>query len=632
MLSQLRLYATGWVAQLLMGILVLSFSVWGVNDVFNGFRSNDVARVGSSEITVTDFQRSYDLQVRNLSRQFGTAITADQARAAGVPQQVLAQLVSSATLDDAASKMGLGLSGTALGQKIIKDPQFAGSSGVFDRTYLNQLIQSQGMNEDEFVTKRRSDYVRSQIVDAFTVGATAPEAYLRAAHEYQTEERAVSYVVLTAPAATSIPEPNDTDLNTFYDAHKTEWAVPELRTVSYMLLSPAEVSQTVDVTDAEIKQRYDSQPERFATPEKRKVEQIVFKDSAEAGAAAAALAGGKTFDDLVKERNLKPTDIDLGEVTKDKIIDPKVADAAFALAQGAVSPVVEGQFGPTIVRVTAITPSVVTTFDQAKDDLKKEIANEKAIGEINTMYEAIEDARAGGSTLAEVAPKYSLKVVPLPPLDSSGKDADGNVVPNVPKGLADAAFQSDIGLENDPVRPDDSSFVWYEVTAKAEPHDRPLAEVRDKVVAAWKDSERQKKLDAQAVTVKQRLDNKEDIAKIATDLGLTVQKADKITRVTPPTGDLSPVAISDVFSGPDGAVAVAAGIAPFTKLVLVVGGVTVPPFVATAPDLTQTRTALDSQFTNDLLGLYIADLGGRTEVKYNDVALQQLFAGNNQAN
>ena len=72
--------------------------------------------------------------------------------------------------------------------------------------------------------------------------------------------------------------------------------------------------------------------DRFTTAERRKVEQIVFKDNAEADAAAAALAGGKTFDDLIAERKLKPEDVDLGLVTKDKIIDPKVADAAFALA------------------------------------------------------------------------------------------------------------------------------------------------------------------------------------------------------------------------------------------------------------------------------------------------------------
>ncbi len=632
MLNSLRHAATSWVAQLLMGILVLSFAVWGISDVFRGFGTNDIAQVGNQQITVTDYQRSYDTAVRGLSAQYGNTLTADQARALGIPQHVLSQLIGAATLDNAASAMGLGISDTDLGSRIVKDPAFADATGAFNRGMMNQIIQQQGFNENDFVVKRRSDYVRGQLVDSLAGGTTAPEVYLRAISEYQTEARTVSYLTLTAPPATSIAEPTDTDLSPYYDANKAKWAAPELRTITYFMASPTDIVGADQISDADAQARYDSDPARWSTAEKRTVQQIVFADQAAADKAAAELAAGSTFDDLVKERNLTPADIDLGTVTKAGIAAPKVADAAFSLAEGATSGVVEGQFGPAIVRVTKIEPSVTTSFEDAKATLKKEIATERAVAQLGTMHDAIEDARAGGATLAEAAAKFNLKIVTLPPVDQTGKDIDGNAVPNVPAGLVAAAFATDVGMENNPIQPDTTSWVWFDVTDKKDSHDRPLADVRDRVVAAWKDDQRQKLLDTKAEAIKSRLTGGEDIQRVAIAYGMTPTTVDKLTRGTTPSGDLSPTAVSDAFAGPKGSVAVAPGALPFTKIVLQVEDVTVPPFDPKSPTLAQAQNALDTQFANDIVGTYLADLSVKTSVRYNDATLNQLMGVGTSAN
>ena len=632
MLDSLRSYATGWIAQLLMGILVLSFAVWGVNDVFTGYGSNDIAMVGSRAVTVAEFQRDYDLAVQNLGRQLGQTLTSEQARQAGIPSQILGRLINQATLDHAASKMGLGISNQALSHKIAADPQFFGNAGTFDRGYLTEIIRSQGLSENDFIVNRRREDARNQLAQAFAGGILAPASYVRAVHEYRSEERDVSYVIITAPAASEIGDPGEADLTAYYDTHKAEWTTPEVRAVSYFVLAPADVARTDEVTDDDAQKNYDAHKDRFATPEKRKVEQIVFKDRAEADQAVAGLTGGKTFDALMTERNLKPADVDLGLVTKDKIVDPAVADAAFGLALNAISPVVNGQFGPAILRVTSIEPAVITTFDQAKADLKKEIADQRAVAEIADTHDSIEDARAAGGTLAEIAGKYGLKVVAIPSIDGTGKDIDGNVVANVPTGLDAAALESDVGIENDPIQPDRNSFVWYEVTAVTAPRERPLAEVRDKVVTAWKDAERTKRTIAKADAIKTRIDSKEDLATITTDLGLEVKTAAKLTRLTKPAGDISTAALVAVFNGPKGAAVVANGAEPMTRLVLVTNEVTVPAFVDDAPDLADSRKALDGQFINAFLGLYVTELQSKTDVKFNQVALQQVLGATDTGN
>lgn len=624
MLDSLRKYANSPVAQVLMGILVLSFGAWGIADVFNGFRSTDIARVGSVEITRADFQREYTSTIRAIGRQVGQDLTDDQARKAGIPQSVMLRLVNRASLDNQAQKSGIGISDSLLASKIAGDPQFLSPTGKFDRTYLVQLIRSMGYTEDDFIMDQRRQYRRDQLAQALAGGITAPDTYLHAIYDYTSEQRSISYVVVTAPAASAIAEPSETDVNAYYTANKTEWDAPETRAVKYFQLTPSDVAKTEDVTDDEIRKAYDAQPDRFVTPETRDVQQIVFKDKAEADEAAAS---GKTFDQIMADRKLTPSDVDLGMLAKSKMADPKIADAAFALGLEKVSPVVDGAFGPAILRVTAISPGKTTTFEQAKADLKNELALQKAATDISSMHDAIEDARAGGATLAEAAAKYGLKVATVPAVDAQGKDASDKPIADLPQGLVAAAFQSDVGLQNDPIPTADNGYAWFDVTGVTAPRVRPLSEVHDQVVAAWKDAERGKQLDKTADDLKQRLENKEPFATVATSAGLTVKTADKLVRGATASGDLSADALVAAFATQQGHAAIAAGAEPLTKIVLTVDAVTVPPYSQILPEVAQLKQKLDGEITNDLVGTYVSNLQTEANVRYNTVALQQAVGG-----
>src|SRR5690606_9169136 len=146
------------------------------------------------------------------------------------------------------------------------------------------------------------------------------------------------------------------------------------------------------VTDADAQALYDRvAATRFSTPERRRIQQIVFDSEAEGQEAAAALAGGKTFDQLLVDRGQAPEAVDLGLLRREDIIDPKVAEAAFTLDANGVSPLIDGQFGSVIIRVTAIEPAAVTPFAEVKDQLKQELAQSRAAEEIADQIDVIED-------------------------------------------------------------------------------------------------------------------------------------------------------------------------------------------------------------------------------------------------
>lgn len=132
MLDALRNSVGTWFAKLLIGLLVLSFAVWGIADVFTGIGSTSVATVGDKEIPAEDFQRAYAREIDQLSRRVGQPITQEQAAAFGVPAQVLGRLIAEVTLDQEAAKLRIGVSDEAIIKTIQETPAFQGVNG-YDR-------------------------------------------------------------------------------------------------------------------------------------------------------------------------------------------------------------------------------------------------------------------------------------------------------------------------------------------------------------------------------------------------------------------------------------------------------------------------------------------------------------------
>ena len=144
---------------------------------------------------------------------------------------------------------------------------------------------------------------------------------------------------------------------------------------------------------------------RYVTPERRDVQQIVFPNAEEAKKASERLAEGLSFDDLVKERNLTDKDIDLGTVTKADIIDPAVANAAFGLAEGAVSAPVTGRFGTAILRVVKIEPGSTKSFAEVEGEIKHDIALDRAKAEVNKIRDKVDEEFGGGTGLGRNRPE-----------------------------------------------------------------------------------------------------------------------------------------------------------------------------------------------------------------------------------
>lgn len=562
MLDSLRNAAQTRVVKGLLALLILSFMVWGGQTLMVPNTPNAVVTVGDVKVSASDFRLAYERQIALLSRQLGTPLSRQQAQAFGVENQVYAQLVAGAALDQLATDMNLGLSEDRLARLIGEDPAFHGVNGQFDRLTFSSVLRNAGLTEQDYINNRSQVAVRSQIVDALTDGYTAPKVLVEAIGKYRHETRTIDYLLLSNANIDAVKTPGDEVLAPWFESRKANYRAPEYRKISYIKLEPEDLAAPDAVTEEELRADYEKRKESYRTPATRTVEQLTFPSREAADAAAAKLAAGTSFDDLVKAEGKTSADVLLGDFTKDRMPDAKIADAAFAVAQdGGTTPVVEGAFGPVILRVTNIRPDAVRSFDEVKEELRKEIALDAAREQLVGLHDKIEDERAGGVTVKEIAEQLKLKLVTVDAVDASGKDQNGDEVKDLPepRALLQEVFKADVGTDTLAVNIGRDGSAWFDVEEIIPARDRTLDEVRDEVAADWTAEQQRAALAAKAKELKERIEKGAKLADIASELGLVVETKTGLTRATN-DASLSPAAVIAAFGGPNGHVANAPGI------------------------------------------------------------------------
>jgi peptidyl-prolyl cis-trans isomerase D len=636
MLRGIHKATSTWVGKAVMGVimggLIVSFAIWGIGDIFRGFGANSVAKIGGTEISIEQFRQYYTDQLQRVSRQIGRPITPDQARAAGIDRQLLGQLVAETTLDEQAKKLRLGLSNEDIAQRIVSDENFRGPNGQFDRSRFEQVIRNAGFTESRYVTEQRNVLLRRQIAQSISGDVRVPTTMLTAINQFQNEKRTIEYIALTAAQAGDIPAPTPEQLSKYFDERKILFRAPEYRKLTLLSLTPADIAKPDAISDADAKAFYEQNKASFGTAEKRELHQMSFPTAEEATAAQEKLAKGMTWSDLAKERALKESDLDLGVVTKADIIDPTIAEAAFALKTGETSAPVKGAFGTVILQVGKIEPGTQKTYDEVAAQIKRELAEARARSELGALRDKIEDERAAGSTLAETAKKLNLKSVTYDAVDRAGRGLDGQPVAGLPKApdVITPAFTTDIGVDSEALQIQGGGYLWYDVGGITRARDRTLEEVKDQVAASWRDDEAATRLQAKTDDMLAKLKAGTSLADLAKEIGFTVGSTAGIQRGKP-TPQTPAKLIDAVFKTPKGAPGVAEGDSPTQRFVYRVIDVVEPTLDEASPETKQLSSTLQTSYADDIIGEYLGKIQADIGISINQQALSQVIGGGTPA-
>jgi len=633
MLRGMRKASSNWLGKIVMatvmGVLIVSFGIWGIADIFRGFGQSTLAKVGRTEISTEQFRQIYNERLQQIGRQFGRPLTMDQARALGFDRQVLQQTLAEAALDEETRRLGFAQSPEETMRLIFSDPNFKGVNGAFDPQRFQSVIRQLGFSEQRFIAEQRRVSLRRQIAGTVAAGLETPKVLLDALARYQSEQRTIEYVKLDAAQAGTIDPPSPEALAAYFDEHKALFRAPEYRKISFVVITPEEIGKWTEVSDEDAKKLFEQRRDKYGTPERRQVWQIVFPNAEEAQAARNRVESGLSFDDLAKERGLNPADVDLGVIAKSAIVDPAVADAAFSLQSGELSQPAQGRFGVALVKIGKIEPGVAPNYESVAAEIKRDIAKERARTKVAELRDKMEDERGGGASVIEAAQKLGLAPVTIDAVDRSGRLPSGQPAMNIPRGLdvVSQAFNSDVGVDNDPIS-FNGGYVWYDVLGVTPSRERSLDEVRDQVETRWRDDQIASRLRAKATDMVQKLEQGGKLADVAAQAGLSVETASGFKRDATVPG-LPAAAVAAAFRTVKDGVGQTPDPAANAWIVFRVTDITVPPVDLASDETKKLSENLKRAITDEQLAQYITQLQSNIGISVNQTAFAQVTGANN---
>lgn len=599
----------------LMGLLIIGLGGFGVTNLSGHVRS--VGSVGDAEIDVNTYARALQNEIRALEAQRDESVSFAQARAAGVDQQVLGQLVSRAALEHETARLGISVGDATLRDEILAMSAFSGLDGSFDREAYAFALQQAGLNEAEFEENIRAETAATLLQAAAVAGVQVPPAYMDAMMTYLGERRTLAFATLDrSDLATGLPVPSEEDLRSYHQGHLPDFTTPETKSITYAWVTPEMIVDTVEVPEDALRRAYDERSAEFNQPERRLVERLVYSDPARAERAMTRLDDGVLFEMLVAERGLEMADVDLGDVSPDDL--GAAAEAVFAADPGEIVGPIETSLGPALFRINGVLAAQVTSFEEAKTQLREILARDRAGRVIDTMSERVDNLLAGGATLEDVARETELE---LGEIDWHPDLAEGIAGYAAFRNAAEAVQEGDYPAVE---RTEDDGIFALRLDGIEEPRIQPLEDVREAVRQGWREEAAVKAL---AKQVEPQLTELRDGASFD-DLGLEANEITDMTR-RDYRADAPPEFIEQVFAMEEGEVQVIEGVGRIFLLRLDA----IAPPAKDDEDMTRLRRALRDQvagdFGQDIFQLLADDIRARAGVELDQSALNAVHANFN---
>ena len=483
--------ASNVVVWIILGLLMLALAGFGVTSFTGG--SSQIGRVGTAEITAEEYFRALENEIRARSAQTGTPARFADLQAEGVDLAIRNALIARAALLSEATEMGVSVGDETIALQIRSDTNFHAGSG-FSREAYEFALERSGQTPAEYEETVRSDITRALLQVAVIGGIEAPDLLADALTARETERRDFTIAIVGPDALDgALPEPTEAELLAFFEANGEEFTRPEVRRISYAWLTPEMIQDSVDVPEEDIQQLYDTRLEDFIRPERRLVERLVFPDTEAAEAARAALDGGEAdFDSLVEGRGLTLNDVDLGVVARDDL-SADASEAIFAEDAADVVGPVDSAFGPALFRINGILDATEVTLEEARADLRDELAADAALRVILEEFQVIDDALAGGAEIEDLADETLME---LGRIDFDETSEDGIAAY---ESFREAAVLAAEGDFPEALELADGGVFALRLDEVVPPRLPLLSDVEEEVVAAWTAAALRTALEARAL-------------------------------------------------------------------------------------------------------------------------------------
>jgi len=533
-----------WAWYTILGVLALVFAAWGAYGIVNlNFSTSSYAAEADGQTISLDQARNAWLQQQGqLQQQYGGNIPPSVEK--DVQNQVLENLITDALVSARTEKLGYRVSDPELIAAIRAEPAFQ-AGGQYSPEVAKYVLSENRLTIDQYKDDKRSSLRREQLIGGIISSDFVTPAEAARAQALRGEERQIQYALLPADRYKSDAPIGPAAIQAYYETHQAEYHVPESVDLKYAQLTLEQVASTQTVSDADLQKAYDKEKSGFVVPERREASQILIpfgKDPAAALKQAqqilARAKSGQSFAALAKKYSKDPSARNggsLGWVDRGSFAQLQAfGDALFGIKSvGDIAGPVKTQYGYHLIKLDGIQPGRTKTLAEAKPQLEAQLKQSEATNHFGDIEDSLQGRlQDPGVTLASLAKEFNLTLGEVPQfLQGSG---------GAPLGTA-TALQSQVFGANaiatdtlgGPVILDNDKMVIFNIAARQPPHVKPLADVRDSIIAALKKQRQTDAALAAAKAARTQLLSGTSFDQIAKSLGVSVDPARFVGRGDP---------------------------------------------------------------------------------------------------
>jgi len=464
MLDLLRKNATGPLGIALIILLVFAFSIWGVGDIFRGYNANILAKIGNRELNAQNYLFNFNREVNRISNQLERIVTTEEAINSGLHYQILDRSLVELSANAASDEIGLIASDDAIKKRILSTNAFKNAFNQFDRNIFEQIIRQNGLTEDSFLVLERDSHVLSQLSKSVFKDINPPSALNDLLFRYQFERRNVDYIIISPDEISQEDEVDKNEIEIFYNENINVYKTEETRDFSVISLNVSTLSKLENVSDEEINIFYEDNKYNYYEPEKRSYYLIPYFSNEDAIKALENYSSNGDIEKILIDRNLNINDVDQGLITFDDGISESVSETAFNASLNQLSGPTESPFGPSLIYVNEIISEKEIKIEDIKDQIIIDIQKDKAKDKVYSLYGEIEDLRAEGKTLEEIAEEKSLSIESFQNINDVGQRIDGSIIKNPSlEELINLIFLNDVDEDLEPYEDNEGNLNFFRI-------------------------------------------------------------------------------------------------------------------------------------------------------------------------
>ena len=444
MLQDIRDKSQGIIVKVIIGVVIVTFALFGVEALVQSFTSTDtVAEVDGKEITRTQLLQSAETQRRQLISMMGSQIDPSMLEENALQRRALDELIQRTVMMNQAEQLNLGVSDAQVDAYLLQAEQFQ-TDGQFDQNKYLNFIRSLGFTPLAFKERIKQDVLIQQTRNALAGSEFVLPSQVDEIVALQNQKRSYDYIRFSLADESEQVTVDDEALQAYYDDHQASFVSPEQVKLDYVVISTADLQDQIEVSDTELNEAYQARVASFQGEEREAAHILVDTSSRSEDEAQARIAeiktkldNGDSFADLAAEYSddlgSKDSGGDLGFVSRGIMVEP-FENTLFSMEPGSVEEV-KTEFGYHLIELKSVSKTEAPSLADMRDELMSDLVAEKAKDKLLDQHETITDLAYASDDLSAIAKEYGVSVLTS---DYFGRDGGSDDITSAPAIIAAA--------------------------------------------------------------------------------------------------------------------------------------------------------------------------------------------------